>query len=62
MLENKNPGTVTPLETDEIGHLCKVLCVDGSYLKHKCKGHMLVANDQLYPVYFSMVDSKNNNS
>ena len=40
-----------------------VLCVDGSFLKHKCGGHMLVAiildaNNQVYPVTFTVVDSE----
>ena len=44
-----------------------VLCVDGSFLNHKCRGHMLVAialdaNNQLYAVAFTVVDSKNDNS
>ena len=42
-----------------------VLCVDDSFLKHKCGGHMLVtildATTQLYPMVFAMVESKNNN-
>ena len=47
--------------------MCRpVLCADGSFLKHKCGGHMLVAivsdaNNHLYPVAFAVVDSENNN-
>ena len=43
-----------------------VLCVDGSFLKYKCGGHMSVAitldvNNHLYPVAFVVVDGENNN-
>ena len=42
-----------------------VLYVDGSFLKHKCGGHMLVAitldaNNHLYLAAFAVVDFKNN--
>ena len=44
-----------------------VLFVDGSFLKHKCGEHILIAialdaNNQLYPFTFAMVDYENNNS
>ena len=44
-----------------------VLCIDGSFLKHTCGGYMLVAialdaNNHLYHVAFTVVDSENNNS
>ena len=44
-----------------------VFCVNGSFLKHKCGGHMLVsitldANNQLHSIAFIMVDFENNNS
>ena len=43
-----------------------VLCINGSFLKHKCGGHILVtialdANNHLYDVTFAMVDSQKNN-
>ena len=83
MLEKKNQGIVTHLETNEIGKFkyffmaldvsicgfkstCRpVLCVDGSFLKHKCGGHMLVVialnvNNHLYLVAFAVVDYENN--
>ena len=46
---------------------CLMLCVDGSFLKHKCEGHMLGvivmdANDQLCSMAFAMVDYENNNA
>ena len=48
------------------GNCRPVLYVDGSHLKHKCGGHMLVAitldaNNQLYPAAFAVVDYENNN-
>ena len=44
-----------------------VLCVDGGFLKRKCKGHMFVAttldvNNHLYHVAFAVVDGENNNA
>ena len=44
-----------------------ILCINGSFLKHKCGEHMLVAitldvNNQLYPISFAVVNSENNNS
>ena len=45
---------------------CPILCVEGSFLKHKRRGYMVAitldANDQLYPVAFKVVDSENNNT
>ena len=44
-----------------------VICVDGSFLKSKFGGQLLVAvaldaNSQLFPIAFAIVDSENNSS
>ena len=83
MLQQKNPGTITDLYVEDerfkycfvsLGACRKgftfcrpVISIDGTFLKTKYGGIMLVAvaydaNNQLFPIAFGIVDSENNNS
>ena len=83
MLQQKNPGTITDIVIEDerfkycffsLGacrkgfNFCRpVISIDGTFLKGKYGGIMLVAvaydaNNQLFPIAFGVVDSENNES
>nr|XP_016457101.1 PREDICTED: uncharacterized protein LOC107780986 [Nicotiana tabacum] len=59
----KNPGTYTSIKRD--GQNRPVITVDATFLKSKYRGVLFVVvskdtNNQIFPLYFGVADSKNN--